>query len=264
MSLELGKIHEELLFIINGFKMFCEKHNIKYFMMGGTLIGAIRHRGFIPWDDDADFGMMYYDYKKFKDIILNEQDIIPGIDVIVLENKSKHCMPYIKLCSRRIQIIEEGKKDVWQNLFIDIFPVSYCGDTFEEALKNRRKYRFYYTISNRKNFSINCNNPIRNFILNFISKIITKKELAKKINRFYMKLNRNKTLFCCDFDGNEKGIVPSSMFKEIIMIKFENIMLPAIGDFDKYLTHIFGNYLELPKESERHTHIIEYRFTSED
>ncbi|MCI2068511.1 MAG: LicD family protein [Bacilli bacterium] len=258
-DVETKAIQKELLKLIGFFDSICKQYNLIYFMMGGTLLGAVRHKGFIPWDDDADFGMKFNDYFALKQLILSGTIKSEEYGFSLLENGAEYCMPFLKIFSKRCNIIEEGKEGIQQGLFIDVFPVSFCGNTKKEALKNRSKYRLLYSLSNRKNYHVCCANPIRNLILETMSRCISKKQLANKIDAFYKKMNKKETNFSCDFDGNEKGIVESGLLNDLSSFTFENLKLPGFSHFDEYLKDIFGEYLILPPEKDRHSHIVSYQ-----
>lgn len=108
--------------LLKTFAGICEKHHLKYYMIGGTMLGAIRHQGFIPWDDDVDIGMPREDYKKFMEIVETE---IPSYMVFLNYKKDKEYLRYFsRLVDRRVEIYNDSNTDTLvENAWIDIFPL---------------------------------------------------------------------------------------------------------------------------------------------
>ena len=133
-NLQLAKVHLVQLEIANEVKKICENYKIKYFLIAGTLLGAVRHRGFIPWDDDLDMGMLRKDYIKFLKIARKELD-----DKYYLESwkvASGYGLPFTKIRMNGTKYIERNSKDVNCHLgiFIDIFPFDNVPDNKVQRL----------------------------------------------------------------------------------------------------------------------------------
>src|SRR5690554_5979187 len=142
-NLQLAKVHKVQLEIANEVKRICEKNNIKYFMIAGTLLGAVRHRGFIPWDDDLDIGMLRNDYKRFIELAAKELN-----DTYYLETwytSSGYGMPFAKIRKNDTRYIEKSSKDVkcHPGIFIDIFPFDNVPNNKVLRLINEYWLKFY-------------------------------------------------------------------------------------------------------------------------
>ena len=121
-----------MLNILCDFAQFCDEHHLRYFLTGGTLLGCVRHRGFIPWDDDIDVGMPRYDYEKFIEIY-NSEKKNPNLFLYCPETVPDMYIPYGKVCDTRTQLKEAIDSPVIIGENIDILPLDNIGDTRDEA-----------------------------------------------------------------------------------------------------------------------------------
>lgn len=252
-DVDLKEFHHRLCLLMNEIHKICIENDIKYTMMGGTLIGALRHKGFIPWDDDIDIGMTYDNYKRFIDVAFSLKHEWVEFD---LAGKTDFYYPFVKACDKRTTFLEEMRDDA-KGIFIDIFPISYAGDTYNEALKEFKKHRLYQSILKRKSYRYSTG-LIKEYVLTFISHFCTVGYLMKKIYGHYELLNMKKRRFSSDMDGTEKGIVSSDYFDTYLLYPFEDTKLMGIADADSYLKKVFGNYMKLPPLEQRSPHHVEY------
>lgn len=129
-KIEIEELRKILLELMDEIHAFCEKHGLKYYLSGGTLIGAIRHKGFIPWDDDIDIHMPRPDYEKFLELFPKESENV------LLENRlnDKYRYTYAKVCKKNTLVVEHAMDGgVDEGVFIDVFPLDALGNTEEEA-----------------------------------------------------------------------------------------------------------------------------------
>ncbi|WP_054680356.1 LicD family protein [Lacticaseibacillus sharpeae] len=116
-NLSIQEIHNEELMMLDSIVAFCSSHNLKYWLVGGTLLGAVRHKGFIPWDDDVDIGMPRQDYEEFINSWTNSK-----YKVLSAANVDYH-LPYAKIVDTKTKIVSKSRasKEIETGLFIDIF-----------------------------------------------------------------------------------------------------------------------------------------------
>jgi lipopolysaccharide cholinephosphotransferase len=257
MEANIAEVHQEIKKLIAWFKYLCEKNNLRYFMMGGTLLGAIRYKGFIPWDDDADFGMPLADFKKVIQILKKENS---SYRYLYYDNDKKTTAPFLKIINPHIEIKEIGKKQIIEHLFIDVFPVCFVGDSYSAALKNYKKYHLFSSLLVRKYYTIKSKKFLRTFFLKGLSYLTPKACLIRKINKLRDKFNNKYSAYCSDLDGSEKGIVKSYIFSEFIDYQFEGMLLKGTKFSSEYLTHVYGDYLTPPEKSKQYSsHICYYK-----
>ena len=242
------------LFLLEVFAEICEKHNLKYFLDAGTLIGAMRHKGFIPWDDDLDVGMPVKDYKKFLKIAERE---LP--DGILLQTPKKYPgvpVPYAKLRDRHSFYCESNSvAQLPCGIFMDIFPfVKYPG--LPVSITGAIGKWCYYSWISEQVYRTRQNGSIAGIFLSGV------KALAWRVIYLFSKgvfalmtlcskhvLKYPPEIGWWDYPGfEEKDIFP------LKKREFEGRMFFTPCDSDKFLTVRYGDWRTLPPESKRRIH----------
>jgi lipopolysaccharide cholinephosphotransferase len=251
--LELQKNEAEILEYIAS---ICEKHNLEYFLIGGTLLGAVRHKGFIPWDDDIDIAMPRKDYNKLLDILKTElNDELYMLDTSCI---NKYCyLPFTKIRTNNTIYEEQwlknylGSKGIW----IDIFPLD--DEKKESFLIVIQKFfiKIVLIILRHKNLNtVSCKGKITRFLF-----LLTPSSLLHFIiNHIMMLNNKGNSLYFVNF-GSQYDIKKQTHLKEkyypAIELEFEEKMYKAPRDYDYVLTKIYGgNYMQLPPPEKRVAH----------
>lgn len=253
---EAKKIQLEILDYINS---FCNKNDIKFFINYGTLLGAVRHKGFIPWDDDIDLSMTRDNYEKF--IRLFELDN-SKYKLLSLETNDKYYNNFIKIIDSATKIIDDRNYKTYEcGIFIDIFPM----DTFNDKKVIDKCYNLesfkLLSFSKRKNINYKdsrIKDLIRSafwLLLKPASPIVFAKKIESTINHYRVK--DGKYIAFIPSKLKEKEIFERNIFDDIIDIKFENLSLPAPKNYDKILSQYYGDYLKLPPK-EKQINIHEY------
>ena len=236
----------------------CRKHGIEYYLAGGTLIGAIRHEGFLPWDDDADIGMLREDYEKFKELCNTELDK----DKFFFQDHSntpEYRWGYGKLRRNGTVFVRKGQEHLKfkTGVFIDIFPLDGVPDN---AIK-RGWHNFKCTIIRKllwaeagKKSSDNlfgkCLYSLLSVIpLDYIFNLHSK--LIEKSNRSTSKMVRILTF---PTPTKRKYGYLRKWYEELEEIEFEGYKFYAPKDYDEYLTYKFGDYMKLPPENKGNGH----------
>lgn len=234
---------------------FLEKNSISYYAVGGTLLGAIRHKGFIPWDDDIDIALPRKDYLKF--ISLMGTDIIDGYRLeSPYEGNKDFLYTYSKLYDTRTTLIERQKKNIKRGVFIDVFPLDGAGNTIDDA---KKKFRAV----NRKNMFLMTRTCAirkeRKWIKNLFIMIsrcipfVNDKKCSLKVDAIMSKTSYEESLFVSNFSGSygEKELVEKRLFGEPTDYPFETITVKGPAYYDEYLTGIYGNWRKMPPVEKR-------------
>lgn len=260
-SLEL--LHSIQLDMLVKFDKICEDNNLTYFLDSGTALGAVRHKGFIPWDDDVDVGMPREDYDKL--IELGRKGLPDNLFVQTYESDPAYMMPFAKIRLGNSYFPEKGgyvDKMKYQGIYIDVFPYDKVPANAEQATRRVKKSRLLYFLSvfSRRDY------PGRKLpqlvVSRFLHHLSDRKilYLHKKYDKFCTKYNvygtSVMTCFCWrisqrnTFFFNEKELFPTE--KTV----FEGKELSVVHDTNTYLTKMFGDYMVLPSEEDRKSHLI--------
>ena len=253
--LTLKEIQQEELNIALEIDLFCKNNNLKYFLASGTLIGAVRHKGFIPWDDDMDLIMLREDFdffcKNFK---------IKGLVVKCCQDGTLHA-PFAKVCNRNIAVDCENLGDEDNSLlWVDIFPIDAINpNSIVDKIKTLFLRRLMRDISLNRLVNYSKKN---NFFKNLVGMVeykycskITAKGIARRA-KIISDVSKENKPFTTGFLGFriDKFYWPEEVFKKRKLYQFENAQLYSVMDFDSCLRIHYGDYMTLPPENQRASH----------
>lgn len=236
----------------------CEDNNIHYIMGGGTLLGAVRHKGFIPWDDDIDIFVPRKEYDKLLQI-LKRQEIVSWLEVID-ENVEGYFYPFAKVVDNRTMI--KSKSSVLKHgIWVDVFPMENVpdDDKIRQIFLNKCKYLRAFLISMVTDFSeLKFGKKVLlKRILKIISACIGERNLLNYSMSFMRKYNDVETeTMCITFSPYATEYVDKEMMNEIIELDFEDKKFKAPKAYDVLLRRTFGDYMQLPPENKRKNHEI--------
>lgn len=240
-------IKKEILKIYTKIDEICEKLGLEHWVMYGTLIGAVRHHGFIPWDDDFDIAMKREDYDKFIEYCL-ENDIGP----YYLDNyEISDNYPYYisKICSSDV-ILKFNHTSYTSGIFIDIYPLDGMGNDKEYWKKNKKKIEKLNRRLSRYNIILAGNNVIANFYRKYIASIYQLKGRTRVLNKIDA-ISRKFSFEESRYVGVPAWVTISlayekEWFEEFIKVPFEGIEVSIPKQYDKILKIQYGNYMQLP------------------
>lgn len=244
------KLQLKILEIVKYIDSICTKYNIEYYLIYGSALGAVRHQGFIPWDDDFDIGMTYENYNKFIDVCKEELDSNKYF-LQSMETDQNYYLSFIKLRDITTTLIEEDNKniDIIRSVYVDIFPIV--------GVPNSKFKRSIFEINRAFALSANINvinNKFLYFIFKIILKIFGKKRIIKVCTKKCVKYScKDYDTWCSVFDGDGMDVNTTSKY---IMgtptkVKFEDMYLPIPEKYDKYLKQIYGDYMKIPSEKQK-------------
>jgi len=251
----LTKLHDVLLEILDEFVRICEINNLTYLISGGTLLGAVRHKGFIPWDDDVDVDMPRADYEKFIKIFNN----IENSRYYLLFMQNPAVFPWIKLCKKNTIYAEHGFDqaenegifiDIWpqDNVFIFLLPLQ----RFLISLASKL-YRIKTNTDKTKEWYIKY--PLK--ILSLLVPIKFCVWFPEKLRLLFRKFNTSYVVDFSTWDNRKTTFKANSIFP-LIKLPFEGKYYNAPWDYDYCLRTQYGNYTELPPLEKQIAHIPEY------
>lgn len=251
----LKKLHQKELEILKIFINVCKQLDLKYYAVYGTALGAVRHKGFIPWDDDIDVAMPRADYEKF----LKEAPALlpPHLFLQCRDSDTHYNLLHSKLRDSYTTFFEQGwkKRKGNQGIFIDIFPWDYFPTKGLKAKLFRLKKKFYQNIiSFGSDINYWKHTGIKNKTKAFLKPIINlfypdKHKIAIALDQTLRKLPT------ADLIGNQESSASSAyktiLFENVKEVPFEDIMINVPQRFDEYLTACYGDYMQLPPKDEQ-------------
>lgn len=244
---------------------FCDKNEVTYFLAYGTLIGAVRHNGFIPWDDDIDIWMPRKDYDKFINTYKGNNDRYRVISPY--EKISRHSMA--KVIDTKSAKIEDGidYRNGYLGVDVDVFPLDGEPDDDDEFLKwYKRLYKCY---QNYNYFIVSSKSSKRNFVFSFFFKLLKMKKAnvlskAIKLHELYP-YEKSQFVGSIECVSNcPKNRFSKEWFSESITANFEDRKFKIPIGYDKILTQMYGDYMKLPPKDKQVTHHANNNFWLED
>lgn len=260
----LKHLQDVYLMMLKDFIKVCDENQIEYFLDGGSALGAVRHQGFIPWDDDIDIILFRDEYERLIEIL----EKLPQDKYELLSSKNKKC--YCRLHSQ--WNLKGTKTEAYYDMNTD-FTLGICLDIFvldnipNDGLRKKifsikqtliRKLIWSYEITNSEAY-ISKNKERLGKILKIIFKIlrINFTKIIKINNNFIEKYRNENCKNVCNLSTTYELVsIPKNIFHPPKKVKFEDVEVNIPNDYDKYLKIIYGdNYMEIPPKKDRYNHI---------
>lgn len=254
--ISIEEIHNRILTIAKEFDRICTYHGIPYYMIGGTMLGAIRHKGFIPWDDDMDFGVPIEHYQELIDI-LNKELQYP-YRCCTYKNHPAVLFNFFKIEDQTTcidDIAVELPVEQKLGLNIDVFPLNVCtlGGKAEKQVRRKEDLLGKSYLHS----TTHANSKFRTLVKRTLRMIMggTPEKLQNDID------NRLRVINKGDFVGNllgrwrEKEIVPKEWYGDSTRYSFEDTSFVGIKEYDKYLSQLYGDYMSLPPKEQQIAHV---------
>lgn len=241
-----------LLELLKTFSAICKKNNLHYYLAGGTLLGAVRHHGFIPWDDDIDILMPVHDYNRFLEL---EECLPNGIQIQSELHSSNYPFYFCEVCNTKIPFDTQNQNGP-SGIYIDIFPL----------MPSRRPSGFScfcFNIISEIGYVLQVKTGWTDYIpykklyarlgYRFLN-LLSQKSLRNLRRRLVKILSKDKKGFCFSPGGGHKGnteFYPNAWFEKEVLLTFEGQEFPAPCGWDGYLKQLYGNYMVLPDKLHR-------------
>ena len=256
-ELELREIQLNSFVVLKKIKEICENNNIKYFLTYGTLLGAIRHNGFIPWDDDIDVMMPREDYERFIEYcIKNEKKLFPFILHHYKTNKN-YIYPIARFSDNRYEVSYTNAKDYGLGLFVDIYPldgIDHRNTKFKKVMKLRK---YIICLAGYSNFikSKNILKTILKYPLYLLVQMINLNKYIEKTDKLSQKYGyeNSKYVDCVGWELSDKRILRKDVENlELHVFESDYFLIPS--SYDKLLKIFYNDYMKLPSKEGRIGH----------
>lgn len=244
-------VQEKILEIMKHIDTLCRKHGIVYYIMGGTALGAVRHGGFIPWDDDLDIFMTPTEYKKFKTVFENEKS-----DTFMLQEwkTTPNYLEYAKVRMNGTTFIEkqfEDRRDLHQGIYVDIMILHKVPESrfIQKAVYYQSKFVTLYGLSGRNWAPKTKAQALALKALKILPCKLMAKIAYKNIYR-YDNIEKNfKYCYWITPAKFKNGLFDASFFENPVDIPFEDTILLGSKKIKDYLVYRYGDYMKLPDEA---------------
>jgi lipopolysaccharide cholinephosphotransferase len=250
MNPDIKLLQQKILEITVYLEQFCKEHHIVYYLMGGSALGALRHKGFIPWDDDLDVFMTYENYKKF--LSCARKDLNTGKFYLQEENTEEWPLFFSKLRMNGTAFIEENTANnkMHQGVYIDIMCLN---NVYENIFCRFLQYfaALLLTAQTIDQRGYVTNKKISKKLIMVFARYFIRKPIKDRLIAFVRSLNKKQTKRIGHFFGKApfaKTCFPVEWLGKPRYVTFENVMLPVPSRAEEYLTLRFGNYMKMPGE----------------
>ena len=257
---KLTPVQQRLLEIMKWYHAYCVENHLTYYMIGGTMLGAVRHKGFIPWDDDIDVGMPRDDYERFISLMHEKPNEIYCVETY-RDGRKDFTAPFAKLYDTTTTLIEVHRRLLRRGLFIDVFPLDGV-DSSEKWNSGYRRFRLYKNILSVLNARMHSEYSAKLNVLIALSVMIPfkdnlRRELQIRIDKFCSSARFDVNGKVANLVGSrkEREILPGCFFGKPILYTFEGLEFYGVERADEYLSALVGDYMQLPPENERRGHL---------
>ncbi len=251
----LDKIHKVEIELMDEFKRICEAHGLRYFLDSGTALGAVRHAGFIPWDDDIDLGMPRSDYEKF--LLFASRELDPKYALQTHETDGNYYKFNAKIRKKNTFFEEKGSELYRERgISIDIFPFDYLPDgrimqkiSLSTARTKMRLIRFHMNGGGSKN-------PVKKLLHKIVARFDLEK-MRKRYDSYCKRIDESSYMACYSYRmiQSKDILFKAADLLPVRDILFENALYSIMNDPDAYLKEMYGDYMQLPPEEKRQYHL---------
>lgn len=261
---KLNILHDKLLEIFLYVKSVCDDNDLEYALIAGSALGAIRHKGFIPWDDDLDIALKREDYNKLIKILRDDKDSIYFIQGIF--NEEKYFLPFVKVRKKNTIFKEAMYPDIYKEngIFIDIFPLDDVikpNSFIFKLRKLRLKFILHALMFRASRSYYKKNRPKFRYFIDFITSIpfylFSNRKLLSLADRLIQKDNGKNAKYILNYattyNWTRETFLKTTLFPTKKYM-FEKNMVRSYNNINKYLNQMYGDYMKLPDENKRHSH----------
>ena len=254
---DIRPLQLRILKILLAFDKICHKYQLHYCIMNGTMIGAIRHNGFIPWDDDIDIGLPRSDYEK----LINhcKEWLIQPFEFVCAENDPLYPLPFGKIQDASTTLIERKHLSYLGGIYIDVFPL----DGVPNNPLVRRWHFAQYEFLKQALYLVHRDpykhgHGISSWIPILTRKLFTMSKLQHSIRKVLTKYSFEQSSLIADYTEGLSGVRDKSIYSEYAEYSFEGETITGIKHYDQYLTLTYGDYMKIPDNVHKRQHNFYY------
>lgn len=254
---DIKALQTKILQILLAFDKTCTEHHLRYCICGGTLLGAVRHKGFIPWDDDLDVSMPRPDYEQF---IAHAAEWLPEpYEFVCAENDPLYPLPFGKVQDASTTLIERSHLYYLGGCYIDIFPF----DAYPDNWLARRWQRVQYVWLKHCLYLVH-RDPYKHghgpssWAPRLVRKLYTMQNLQRRIRKVITRYDYATARLACSYTDGWSKILPKTITDDYGPYQFEGHTVQGIRQYDPYLKVMYGDYMTIPPMEKRVQHNFHY------
>lgn len=254
---DIRPLQLRILNILQAVDATCKEHGLNYYLWAGSMIGAIRHKGFIPWDDDLDIAMPRPDYDK---LIAHSKEWLPdGIEMVCAENDNVYPLPFAKIQDGTTTLIERMHLKYLGGIYLDVFPIDGAPKGWLARKWHFGKYEYYKRV-----LYLLFRDPYKHghgpssWVPLLCRAIYKLDEVQGKIRKILTKYDYTACNYVADYDDGSKGVLPKSVLGTPKPYEFESITVMGVEHYNTYLSNKYGDYMTIPDGDHQRQHNFHY------
>lgn len=250
---EIRPLQLRILEILGAVDKTCREHNLHYYMWAGTMIGAIRHKGFIPWDDDLDIAMPRPDYDQ---LIAHCKEWLPEpYEMVCAENDAVYPLPFAKIQDGSTTLIERMHLKYLGGIYLDVFPIDGAPSGWLARKCHFARYQYYKRV-----LYLLFRDPYKHghgpssWIPLLCRKLYSLKEVQQKIRAILTRYDYDTSKWVADYDDGSNGVMAKTVLGVPTPYDFEDMKVLGVEQYDTYLTNKYGDYMTIPDGDHQRQH----------
>ena len=253
----VDELHRRILRIVKAVDATCAAHGLRYYIWAGTMIGAVRHKGFIPWDDDLDIAMPRADYNR---LIAHASEWLPApFEFVCAEDDATYPLPFGKIQDASTTLIERMHLKYLGGIYIDVFPI----DGVPDSIVTRKLHFAHYEYLKRVLYLVH-RDPYKHghgpnsWVPLLCRRLYTMASVQQKIRTLLQRYPFDNSRLVADYDDGSRGTMPKEVLGTPTPYQFEDATLMGVEQYDAYLSQKYGDYMTVPPAPARRQHNFHY------
>ena len=250
---DIRPLQLRILEILKAVDTTCRQHGLHYYIWAGTMIGAIRHKCFIPWDDDLDIAMPRPDYER---LIAHCREWLPEpFEMVCAENDPVYPLPFAKIQDSQTTLIERMHLKYLGGIYLDVFPIDGVPQGWLAQKWHFGRYQYYKRV-----LYLLFRDPYKHghgpssWVPLLCRKLYSLKGVQDKIRQILTTYDYDNCLLVADYDDGSKGVMPKTLLGTPSPYEFEGLQVLGVEQYDAYLTNKYGDYMTIPDGDHQRQH----------